>query len=597
MIYSNALRRAGTAVALGAGFLAVPAMAAPQVNTVAHVHGPYCGHWDGMSVAEQAAYLGDTGASQSHIAPSTFLTNFRRSLANDGMGGSAPAIPGSGGPAGDPVTVYLDFDSTPDTFQVGLERLDGSTGLFGLDTDNDGVADDFDFDAFQYSQAQRDAIQAGFEKDYAAFNFQFVQEPPAEGDFTTVTFGDTTIGGDPNITVLEIDSDNDGSVDGFSFSILFGQADAIDFGDINRNDTGRVDGNFWTFLDQANFNLSAFNGATATPEDVAAAVVQQSLNTGSHELGHNLGLRHHDSLGPIGTGTSGAGNTATDAFGGSWPTPAAADETFDHLMASGASVGLPLSNSINSDRFLSERSATKLAFTYNGTFLAEDNLETTALGQPLNLEIPSGSDTLAFGFPLPSTNETFTEIKVLELESLLVPITLESGDNLNRPSVQTGDGAFFDVVATSVLGLIDDSSVGDLFQLNTDGADRWYSFELLSSTSGFIDAFIGDILFNQLTIYDENFEVLDWFDGVATALFDGEAAFDKLVWDLFLPADSTFYIAVSTPDELGLTANLTGFYELFITGFAVPLPAPVLLLLSGLVGLMVARRRKLPAAA
>jgi len=38
-----------------------------------------------------------------------------------------------------------------------------------------------------------------------------------------------------------------------------------------------------------------------------------------------------------------------------------AEESFDHIMASGASVGLPLQGSTTGDRFFSERSAIKLA--------------------------------------------------------------------------------------------------------------------------------------------------------------------------------------------------------------------------------------------
>jgi len=85
----------------------------------------------------------------------------------------------------------------------------------------------------------------------------------------------------------------------------------------------------------------------------------QSANTGSHEVGHNLGLRHHDSIAKgvilesdlaapapglvlIRTDVSGTGSTL-------------------RTMASGASVGKTLEESATLDSFFSERSAIKLA--------------------------------------------------------------------------------------------------------------------------------------------------------------------------------------------------------------------------------------------
>jgi hypothetical protein len=92
-------------------------------------------------------------------------------------------------------------------------------------------------------------------------------------------------------------------------------------------------------------------------------VVNQVANTAAHELGHILGLRHHDSFGAPGDGLPTTGTPRPDAFVPVFDRGQNAAETELHLMASGASVGASLARSFASNPFFGEREATKLLAT------------------------------------------------------------------------------------------------------------------------------------------------------------------------------------------------------------------------------------------
>ena len=209
-------------------------------------------------------------------------------------------------------------------------------------------------------------IVAQLETQYAAFDVEFVTEQPAQGDFSTIRIGE-----------------NDFNPIDLSQGILFGRADNIDFGNDDRNDNAFADGSFWqllTFFD-ASFgtqNLQNFLGLPnpLNPAEVLevgrASIVNQSANTAAHELGHILGLRHHDSFGAPGDGLPPARDPSE--FIPTYELETDALETIDHIMASGASAGLPLANPPQFDRFFSERSSAKLALTESRRSINEDRL-------------------------------------------------------------------------------------------------------------------------------------------------------------------------------------------------------------------------------
>lgn len=95
---------------------------------------------------------------------------------------------------------------------------------------------------------------------------------------------------------------------------------------------------------------------------MSIAVVDQSANTGAHELGHTLGLRHYDAFRVPGEGLPATGQPAPDACFQSYTGRQAGAQSTLHTMASGASSGITLADSANSDRFLRECSIVKLGF-------------------------------------------------------------------------------------------------------------------------------------------------------------------------------------------------------------------------------------------
>ena len=137
---------------------------------------------------------------------------------------------------------------------------------------------------------------------------------------------------------------------GFAISIGFGLAENIDFRNRYRSDSVGIGANFWEFA----FALEIFPenvGLPATPRGLSRAIINQSSNTASHELGHILGLRHHDSFGPPGSGLPTTGIPAPQQFVPVFPGLQAADETLLHTMATGASVGLSFTGGTIDNRF------------------------------------------------------------------------------------------------------------------------------------------------------------------------------------------------------------------------------------------------------
>ena len=297
-------------------------------------------------------------------------------FASDGDGGAPTGAGGSpegaGGPAGIGLGLGLGLNATQTVlldFEIGDPTFSGA--LFGVP---------FTLLDHVYTEAEKNEIKARLEADYAPYNFEFVFDAPSEGDFVTLQFNSNDDPGNGTAGILP------------TGGILFGSAGEIDFGNDNRSIVAINDANFWTalnFLDPffgfpPGGIIQFFSGididedgdgpdtGVSAEEALSIAIVNQSANTGAHELGHGLGLRHYDSFGPIGGGLPDTGTPEPAAFFPVFAGPQDGDETILHIMASGASAGLPLSESGNANRFFSERSAIKLAINERGRFVTDE---------------------------------------------------------------------------------------------------------------------------------------------------------------------------------------------------------------------------------
>lgn len=405
-----------------------------------------------------------------------------------------------------PQVVYLQFGSADPTFQAfNAPGVPIGPGVF-----NDYI----------YTQADRDLIQSRLEADYEQYNYIFTQTLPSDGPFSTLRIGD-----------------NDANPIIFSQGILFGQADNIDFRNDDRGDSAFVDASFWQLLAEldANFgtqNLANFLGLPG-PLDAAGietfrqiAVVGQSANTASHELGHIQGLRHHDSFGAPGDGLPPA--RSPGEFIPVLETDQNALETLSHIMASGASAGLALNSPPFVDRFFSERSAVKLALNGRTRELSED--------------AATGNNG------------------VIELRKVVSPNPLLSGQN--------ADGGL-DIRGALVRGRLDNPDQVDSYGIRGE-AGKVFNAEIISFSDSNIDDFI---LAAQLTLKQKQSDgsLVEVASNITT--FEG---FEPLLFDFTIPETGDYVIEVSAPsivpfggglvdlDALGLTALRDGDYDLNI---------------------------------
>lgn len=404
----------------------------------------------------------------------------------------------------DPQVVYLQFGSADPTFNVFFGGVPFGGGVF-----NDYI----------YTQADRDFVQARMEADYAEYNFVFTQTQPSQGDFSTIRIGD-----------------NDANPIDLAGGILFGRADNIDFGNNGRSDSAFADASFWQLLAEldANFgtqNLANFLGLPG-PLDAAGietfrrvAVLNQSANTSAHELGHILGLRHHDSFGAPGDGLPPArDNTEFLPLG---ELDEDAIETLQHIMASGASAGLALSSPPFVDRFFSERSAVKLAVNERTRTITEDAAMTN--GGKLTLNKVVGANPLLDGVNSGGK---------LDIRAALVDGSMETVDDVDAYHIRAKEGEIFNAE------LITSSD-------NTNAMPVFFSKLSLQQVQD--DGSLVEVASNQLT-------------------FEGR---NPLIFDFTIPADGNYVLEVSAPDlvpvapetfvslaDFGLTNFRVGTYEL-----------------------------------
>jgi len=486
--------------------LAVSAIALPAAAQTAP--SPY----DGVTVINECI----DECSLPSFNTSADLVGFMRERTRAGAGGSPE---GANGPAGiglglglglnSPQVVVLDFEIGDPTF---------SGALFGIP---------FTLPDHVYTEVEKEEIKARLEADYAPYNFDFVFEAPASGDFVTLQFNSNDAPGDGTAGILP------------TGGILFGSAGELDFGNDSRSVTAINDANFWTalvFLDPffgfpPGGILELFSGidvdqdglgpdtGLTVEEALSLAIVNQSANTGAHELGHGLGLRHYDAFGPIGGGLPDTGTPEPEAFFPVFAGPQNGDETTLHLMASGASSGLGLEGSGNANRFFSERSAIKLAINERGRFVTDDQANS---GQA-------------------------------KLKKLQVVNPILEGDN--------ADGRI-DVRNIVIEGTIEELDEVDTFTFSAK-AGEVFNAEMISTVeAGFFPDFDG--LFGRLTLFSKDKR------GNMTEIASNDdefESFDSFLIDVTLPVNGTYVLQADAPATV----------QFDITGDGIPETVPLAL--------------------
>ena len=432
-----------------------------------------------------------------------------------------------------PQVVFVDFDAGGlPTFPVcNVDDEGAPLGVFGIFLDH------------VYTQAERKAILKRIRADYDEYDYKITNKKPSKGAYTTLFVGqndaplDCSLGS--NISVTET-----GGV-----SILFGRADRIDFRNEFKDDNAFADASFWEFLiqlDPSGSLFELFSGISIVEfggDAVAAvsfAVTNQTSNTGAHEVGHLQGLRHQNSFGPPGSGLPDTGAILPEEFVPVFGGPQSASETVLHTMASGASVGLSLQGSTITDRFFSERSTARIAFTEDGRSISEARVRR------------NGRDKI-------------------NLEELVVENTIELGDNA---------GADFKVKALTIDGSISVPGEVDSYTFKGE-AGTMVNIELVSVIGrdlSFVDGILG-----QVRLFQQN------MDGSETLIASNpqsfESVFDAEIFDAMLWDNGKYRIEVSAPDEFfpfappftqepfpisaaGVPELLFGEYSVFVYTFA-----------------------------
>ncbi len=382
--------------------------------------------------------------------------------------------------------VYLNFEQSSPFFQAVVS---GSTP--------------WTFLSHQYTEEERNAIQENLEQDYQGFDIQFTQQIPASGEYSTLNFECQTANG---ICI------------NFSGGILFGRAQSIDIGNAVRDDVAFVDAGLWEVLaqlDPSGSLLSRFSGIEIENGDVQAAlskaIVNQASNTGAHELGHNLGLRHHDSFGSPGTGLPSTGVPSNDAFFPVFDGLQEGDEAILHTMASGASVGTSLTDSTARDRFFSERSVIKLASNQRGRLISEESVRG----------------------------------KKVHLRKVVAPNTLLAGDN--------ADGQL-DIREALISGKIEQLNEVDQYRFRAKAG------EVISAEFNGFDVAVGEQVIGAIQLF---YVESDGSKTLVAQNFQNFEGFDAFLIDAPLAKSGEYVLEVSAPNFVSFGYNPDGSPILF----------------------------------
>lgn len=412
-------------------------------------------------------------------------------------------------------TVFIQFDRSPGqepTFDIDI-RNSLTNQIIGVIED---VPD------YVFTPADRAEIADRVRADLEPYGINVVTTEPSSGNFVRMTLADNDAPiGSTNVTFF-VNPDTGGA----GFSVLFGRADEIDFANDNLGSGAFTDISLWVAIADAGFfadPVAAFeffsgiapadvdNDGEVDDDKITEAVVNQGSNTTSHEIGHTLGLRHYDSLGPIGTGFKPNGQPG--GFLPAYPGPFGAVETDLHVMASGASVGLPIVNSTTENRTMSARSALKMQLA-SFPFVVQTEEQVEA-GQPL------------FGFLGQGLSD-----RVLAPGVTRVTTTDDTTGAPRRTLLRTN----------WVQGTIEGPDGVDTYAFRGIAGER-VNAEVISS----VDFLIADDVFTTVRL--NRIEP----DGTRTLIaenIDEFESFDSFIVDAELPSTGVYEVEVTAPDEV-----------------------------------------------
>lgn len=410
---------------------------------------------------------------------------------------------GFAAPAAADQLVYLDFDSTS--------------------------ADILPAHVHTYTPAERAGIKAYLEDLYTPYGVTFTLAAPPPFTASTIKFNHGSLGG--------------------------GYGDQIDFRNVDASDDCFINAVGGLAFYDGTPNPFGLPGELWTPSTLytSANIELASANFAAHELGHILGLRHHDSFGPIGGGVGVSPSSYTPAY----PGPTSAHTTSFHIMSLSSSVALN-SGTLLTPKWLSQRSAIKLEFARSGLTVPEGGGFHGAI--PMAMPLTLMPMTIANPLKLPEFDPTFS------------PSFLASA-----------------VAVTASVGIGGGAGESDYYSFMGSAGQR-LTIEVISAAMGpDLGGRIADPANPFVALLDSVGALLP-YAGLGTTLNDNESeTTDSILFDVFLPYTGTYYVEVGTGFITGTLDG--GSYELFIYSTRA-IPAPGGLGVLALAGLITMRRRR-----
>jgi PEP-CTERM motif len=324
----------------------------------------------------------------------------------------------------------------------------------------------------------------------------------------------------------------------FNNGFMGGSAEKLDFRNTDGDDDADV--NALGLLKAFDGSAKAGGGTWTLPELTSGpAVVRASANLAAHEFGHAMGLRHHDSFGPIGSGISVSGTAYEPVYLG----PGAPNTPF-HVMGLASTVALSADNLVTPS-WLSERSAMKLTFN---------------VASAVDPEVGVLHDVPALAQPIP-----FSPVSVANTH--LAPPDPYYPDPVDLTPLTEFDGFTGGIIGATLTGAF---------------ADDYYSFFATAGMAVTIEA-VSKVIFDTdpTRLPDPVDMVIELIDStlspvpypVASPFTVNDDQFestDSILFDVIIPADGIYYIEVTTSGKPG--GDITGEYELYVMGFLPPPP-------------------------